>query len=244
MEENTILEVENLSVQFDENKILENVGFHVKKGEVLAVVGPNGAGKTVMFKALMGLIPYSGSVNWKSGVKIGYVPQKLAVERFFPLTVREFLALRLGSSGDGVHNEILNALHSVGIKTGESQEYHLERHILNHPIGMLSGGEFQRVLIAWSLIGNPEVLLFDEPTAGIDIGGEGTIYNLLHRLQQSSELAIILISHDLNIVYKYADNVICLNKQMICFGKPNSVLDPNSLSSLYGGEAKFYQHEH
>lgn len=244
MKENEILEVENLSIQFDENKILENIGFHVKKGEVLAVVGPNGAGKTVMFKALLGFIPYSGSINWKPDIKIGYVPQKLAVERSFPLTVREFLALRLESSGDGVHNKILDALHSVGIKTGESQEYHLERHILNRPIGMLSGGELQRVLIAWSLISNPDVLLFDEPTAGIDIGGEGTIYTLLHKLQQSKELTIILISHDLNIVYKYADNVICLNKQMICFGAPNTVLDPQSLSALYGGETKFYRHGH
>lgn len=240
----TILEVENLTVEFNGNKVLENINFNLKKGEVLAVVGPNGAGKTVMFKSLLGLLPYSGKIKWQPGIRIGYVPQKLAVERFFPLTVREFLALRLGNSGNGVHDEILSALHAVGIKTGESQEYHLEHHILNRPIGMLSGGELQRVLIAWSMIGNPNVLLFDEPTAGIDVGGEGTIYNLLHELQRSKELTILLISHDLNIVYKYADNVICLNKELICFGAPNEVLDPKSLSSLYGGEAKFYRHEH
>ncbi len=244
MQDEKILDVENLTIEFDGNKVLEGVSFSLNKGDVLAVVGPNGAGKTVMFKALLGLIQHSGKINWKPGVKIGYVPQKLAIERSFPLTVREFLALRLGKSSNGVHDEILNVLRSVGIKTGESQEYHLEHHILNRPIGMLSGGELQRVLIAWSLISNPDVLLFDEPTAGIDISGEGTIYNLLHKIQESSEMTLILISHDLNIVYKYADNVICLNKQMICFGAPNTVLDPQSLSALYGGETKFYHHEH
>ncbi len=244
MQDNQILDVENLTVEFDGNKVLENISFSLNKGDVLAVVGPNGAGKTVMFKALLGLIPHSGKIDWKPGIKIGYVPQKLAVERSFPLTVREFLALRLNKSGNGVHDEILSALRSVGIKTGESQEYHLENHILNRPIGFLSGGELQRVLIAWALIGNPNVLLFDEPTAGIDISGEGTIYNLIHKLQDNNEMTIILISHDLNIVYKYADNVICLNKQLICFGAPNTVLDPQSLSALYGGEAKFYHHEH
>lgn len=234
-----ILEVENLSVSFDGQKVLENINFLIDKGDVLAVIGPNGAGKSVLFRALLGLITYSGKISWQSGLKIGYVPQKLAIERGLPITVREFLSLKSPSK-----ENMLRALNSVGINTKPENEHHLEHHILNRRMGLLSGGEFQRVLIAWSLVDDPDVLLFDEPTAGIDIGGEETIYNLLHELQDKRNLTIILISHDLNVVYKYANSVICLNKQQVCFGEPHSVLNPDELSSLYGGEAKFYHHEH
>lgn len=244
MDDQQILDVKDLTVDFDGNKVLENISFSVSEGEVLAIVGPNGAGKSVLFRALLGLVPYSGAVNWRPGIKIGYVPQKLALERALPLTVREFLSLKTGASSGKVSEEVLGSLESTGIKTGPAEEHHLEHHILNRRLGMLSGGESQRVLIAWSLIGNPDVLLFDEPTAGIDIAGEGTIYNLLHNIQESNELTLILISHDLNIVYKYANKVICLNKRLVCLGEPHTVLDPQSLEALYGGEAKFYQHEH
>ncbi len=242
-----ILTVENLTVEFDDQQILGNLNFTVAKGNVLAVIGPNGAGKTVLFRALLGLIPYKGKITWDKNVKIGYVPQKAFIERNFPLTVRDFFSLKLKD-----HHEMMEALKSVGINTlsehsghtNNEQEHHMEHHILNRRIGLLSGGELQRVLIAWSLIGHPNVLLFDEPTAGIDIGGEETIYALAHELQKKQGLTIILISHDLNIVYRYADNVICLNKEQICFGKPDEVLDPKELSKIYGGETKFYQHQH
>lgn len=234
-----ILEVENLSVEFDDHKVLENINFVVTKGDVMAVVGPNGSGKSVMFRAVLGLIPYSGKVEWQKNVKIGYAPQKLAIERGLPLAVKEFMALKSGSK-----TEILTALEWVGLDVSKEHEHHLEHHILNRRMGFLSGGEFQRVLIAWALIGKPDVLLFDEPTSGIDIGGEETIYNLLHELQEKQSLTIILISHDLNIVYKYANNVLCLNKQQLCFGEPHQVLNPDELASLYGGEARFYHHKH
>lgn len=234
-----ILEVEELGVAFDDQKVLENINFSVAEKNVLAVIGPNGSGKSVLFRALLGLIPYSGRITWRKGIKINYAPQKLSIDRTLPLSVQEFLGLKSKSQ-----QEILEVLASVGIDTGPENEHHLEHHILNQRVGLLSGGQFQRVLIAWSLIGHPDVLLFDEPTAGIDIGGEETIYNLLHELQNKHSLTILLISHDLNIVYKYADNVICLNKQQICFGEPHSVLNPEELSALYGGEANFYHHEH
>lgn len=239
MLEEKILRVENLSVAFGEQKVLENINFVVNKGDVMAVVGPNGSGKSVMFRALLGLVPHSGKIEWQKNIKIGYAPQKLAIDRGLPLTVKEFLDLKARSKAD-----ILTALEWVGINTGQEQEHHLEHHILNRRIGFLSGGEFQRILIAWALIGQPDVLLFDEPTAGIDIGGEETIYNLLRELQEKRNLTIILISHDLNIVYKYANNVLCLNKQQLCFGQPHQVLNPEELASLYGGEAKFYNHSH
>src|SRR3989338_10383952 len=151
--EQSILEVNNLRVDIERQTILENVNFSVKKGEVMAIVGPNGAGKSTLFRALLGLIPHSGTITWAHNIKIGYVPQKLALERDMPLTVREFLQLK--------NPNFKTALESVGV----------HEHILDHSLGVISGGESQRVLIAWALLGNPNVLLFDEQTAGIDVSG-------------------------------------------------------------------------
>ena len=244
MENDNILEVRNLSVSFEDHLSLEGLNFSVKKGEVLAIVGPNGAGKSVLFRCLLGLISYSGEIAWKPKIKIGYVPQKLSIDRYMPLTVREFLKIKSVTGEKCSNQEILKALNAVGIKTDPSNEHHLEHHIFNRQLGKLSGGELQRILIAWSMIGDPDVLLFDEPTAGIDVGGEETIYHLLRLLQASATLTILLISHDLNIVYKYTDNVLCLNKKMLAFGKPNVILSQDNLSSLYGGETEIIHHHH
>ncbi|MBI2048253.1 MAG: metal ABC transporter ATP-binding protein [Parcubacteria group bacterium] len=238
MQEN-ILEIKNLSVFFDGNKVIDDLSFSINKGDVIAIVGPNGAGKSVLFRTLMGLIPYLGKINWKPGLKISYVPQKFTVEKDFPITVKEFLRLR---SRD--NNIIMSALESVGLKNEKQDKHHMEYHLLNQRMGWLSGGQLQRVLVAWALLDNPDVLLFDEPTAGIDVGGEETIYNLLKKLNDEMALTVLVISHDLNIVYKYASSVLCLNKEKICFGPPREVLDPQALAKLYGGEAKFYRHEH
>ncbi|MDP2648266.1 MAG: metal ABC transporter ATP-binding protein [Candidatus Yanofskybacteria bacterium] len=229
-----ILTVKDLNVTLEANKILNGVNFTVQRGEVLAIVGPNGAGKSVLIRTLLGLIPYSGSISWARSLKISYIPQKLAIEKDFPLNVLEFLNFK-----ELDPKKIAEALNSVGLTIKHHNE-----HLFKQRLGVLSGGEFQRVLVAWSLLDNPDILLYDEPTGGIDIGGEETIYNLLKRIKENRSLTVVLISHDLNIVYKYADNVICLNKDMICHGIPADVLDPAALARLYGGEANFYQHHH
>lgn len=231
----TILTVENLGVKFDNNEVLKGLNFFVQKGDVLAIVGPNGAGKSVLFRALLGLVPYSGKIYWSPKLKVGYVPQKFNIDKDLPLSVEEFLKFKEKNL-----DKIIGVLKSVGIR----DEHHIEHHVLKQRIGWLSGGQIQRILIAWSILDNPDVLLFDEPTAGIDVGGEETIYNLLKKLKNERGFTIILISHDLNIVYKYANNVICVNKEMVCYGEPSTVLDPASLVKLYGGEASFYKHEH
>ncbi len=231
-----LIEVKNLSISFGDFQVFKGIGFDLHQGEALAIVGPNGSGKTVLCRALLGFLPFQGEVHWKPGIKKGYIPQKLLVDSQFPISVLDFFKFKTNS-----YPAIEESLNSVGI-TGDAQ--HLKHHVLNKSLGALSGGQFQRIMIAWAIVDQPDILLFDEPTSGIDIGGEETIYNLLHRLQTKNHLAIILISHDLNIVYKYADKVICVNKEMICYGAPHSVLDPASLSKLYGGEAKFYHHEH
>jgi len=247
----TILAVEDLGVKFDDNEVLKKLNFFVQKGDVLAIVGPNGAGKSVLFRALLRLIPYSGNIRWAPGLKISYVPQKFNIDKELPLSVEEFLKFK-----EKDPKKIISALKSVGI-TDEHTEFlgglkhrqettprHISHHVLKERLGWLSGGQIQRVLIAWSILDNPDVLLFDEPTAGIDVGGEETIYNLIKKLKEERGFTVLLISHDLNIVYKYANNVICVNKEMICYGSPNEVLDPAALVKLYGGETSFYKHEH
>jgi zinc transport system ATP-binding protein len=226
-----ILKVTGLSVNFGRQKILDNVSFSVERDGTLAIIGPNGAGKSVLFRAILGLIPYEGEVKWATDIKIGYVPQKLFVQKDLPLTVLEFLKLKENNIAD-----IEKILNSVGIKkTG----------VLNTRLGDLSGGEMQRVLIANALLGNPQVLLFDEPTSGVDIAGEETIYALIERLKKEVDLTIIFISHELDIVYKHATDVLCLNKEKICFGKPKEVIDKETLGKMYGEDIKVYlHHEH
>lgn len=234
MEEEPILEVKNLSVTFDSEEVLRDISFSVKKGEALAVIGPNGAGKTVLFRALLGMLPYQGEIHWRSGVRIGYVPQKFLVDRSIPITVREFFLLKSSHFWfpqkifvDHIHHE----LSLVGVPDG----------ILQKPVSELSGGQFQRILISWAMLDHPDVLLFDEPTAGIDVGAEETIYTIMHRLQDERGTTILLISHDLNVVYRYAQNVLCVNKNMICHGRPQDVLSPGELSKIYGAGG-FYHH--
>lgn len=226
-----ILEVNNLSVKIDGEKIIEDISFNVKENETLVILGPNGAGKTVLLKSLLNLLPYTGKIDWKKGLAIGYVPQRLSLTKDFPLTVKEFFNLHKQSSLESI-DQILSW---VGIE---------DKTILEKRISSLSTGQFQRILVGWGLIGNVNVLLFDEPMAGIDIGGQETIYNLLAKLKKERGITIILISHDLNIVYDFADRVICLNKKMICFGAPREVLDSQQFSNIFGGEIKSYQHKH
>ena len=236
-----ILKVENLNVGFENDQVLKDLNFTVNKGDVLAIVGPNGAGKSVLFRALLDLIPHSGKIEWAKDLKISYVPQKISIDRELPLSVEEFLKFKKKSI-----SEIVDTLNSLGIMTDKNQhhsEYHLQEHILKQRLGWLSGGQLQRVLIAWALLDNPDVLLFDEPTAGIDLGGEETIYGMLKKLHSERNLTMLLISHDINIVYKYANNVLCLNKEMICYGPPATALDSSALVKLYGSEAGFYKHE-
>lgn len=234
MEQNKILEVKNLSVVLDNQVILRDISFVVKRGEALAIIGPNGSGKTVLFHALFGLVPYQGEVRWQEGVRIGYVPQKFLLDKSMPVSVKEFFLLRSAQFWFPRYKFLEHLGHELNL-------FGLEKDILTKPMGELSGGQLQRVLISWAMLNHPDVLLFDEPTTGIDVGAEETIYNLMHRLQDERGTTIILISHDLNIVYRYAQQVLCLNKKMVCHGPPAKVLNPEDLVRLYG-EGGFYHH--
>ena len=229
MKEESLLSVSGLKVRLNNHLILDNVSFEVRRDDTLAIIGPNGAGKTVLFKALLGLLPYEGKITWSPDVKVGYVPQKLFIGKDVPLTVEEFLKFK-EKSGE----KIANALGQVGFKDNS--------HLLKSKLGVLSGGELQRVLIAFAILAGPNVLLFDEPTSGVDLSGEETVYALINRLQEEKDLAIIFISHELEVVSKYAANVLCLNKEKICFGPPKKVISKQSLEKLYGEDIHLYHH--
>ncbi len=229
MENDYILKVKNLTVGIDNQTIIENLSFQVKRGDVITILGPNGAGKTILLRTLLCLLPYEGKIQWKSGIKIGYVPQRLPFIKDIPLSVHDFF--RLKKSNEKETKDILN---SVGFR----------EDFFNKKIGDLSSGQFQRILIAWALIRNPQVLLFDEPTTGIDISGEETVYKLLARLKQERKLTMLLVTHDLSVVYKFSTDVICLNKHLICHGHPKEILTLQSLRELFGEEVKYYQHKH
>ena len=229
---NNILEVENLNVDLDGEKILENLSFKVEQGEILTILGPNGAGKSVLLKALLGFLPYKGVIKWSQKLKIGYLPQGLNQLRAkdLPLTVQDFFALK---NILPTNKEIEKYLSLVG----------LNESILFKKAGSLSGGQFQRMLVAWVLISHPDVIFFDEPTTGIDIGGGETIYSLLHNIWEKENLTIFLVTHDLSIVYKHSTNVLCLSRKgHYCFGAPKETLNQKTLKQIFGTEIKLYEH--
>jgi zinc transport system ATP-binding protein len=224
-----ILRVENLNVRLNGEDVLIDLSFDVYDGEVLAILGPNGAGKTTLLKALLGIVPYKGIIKWREGVKIGYVPQRLPFIKDVPLTVKEFFQLENASE-----NKAKEILGNIGL--GEE--------IFRKKVGDLSSGQFQRILIGWALASDPNVLLFDEPLAGIDVGGQESVYSFLERLKEERNLTILFVTHELSIIHRLATKVLCLNKRMVCSGVPEEKLTQEIISNLYSGHVKFYSHKH
>jgi len=218
-QDDLILRVSNLTIEISNQKIIDNLSFGIRRGDTLAIVGPNGAGKTTLFRALLNLVPYSGKVEWNGKVKIGYVPQVLSV-RDIPISVKEFLALKNESESD-----IDNVLASVGLDSSA---------IKGKSMSVLSGGQLRRVLIAWSIVDKPDVLLFDEPTSGVDLDSEEAIYGMLRTLTARNKITLLLISHDLHIVREYSDYALALNKCMVFFGESREVMNPATQKLIYG----------
>jgi zinc transport system ATP-binding protein len=214
-----ILRVSNLNIEISNQKILENLSFAVRRGTTLAIVGPNGAGKTTLFRALLNLVPFTGKIEWNGKVKVGYVPQVLSV-RDVPISVKEFLALKSGSESD-----INNSLASVGLEPD---------FIKAKSMSVLSGGQLRRVLIAWAIVDKPDVLLFDEPTSGVDLDSEEAIYGMLKTLTAKNRITLLLISHDLHIVREYSDYALAVNRCKIFFGESKDVMNPETQKLIYG----------
>lgn len=243
-----VVETRNLRVSLSGHPILEGVNMKVPAGQLVALIGPNGSGKTTLLRAMLGLQKLSsGEVKLfgesdLSAVlpRVGYVPQKFALESAFILSVREFLALRLRSTRQWFwksHKKIDHALKPQLAEMGVED-------LLDQPMAQLSGGQLQRVLIAFSILNNPELLLLDEPTAGVDTPGETTFYELIARIQKHRGLTVILVSHDLSMVYRHANWVYALNRVVCCDGPPEQVINEESLKRAYGIHVSPYHHVH
>ena len=175
-------------------------------------------------------MPYKGKVAWKTK-DISYLPPQELFQRegLPPLSIEEFFKFKKVS-----RKQIIDIFKEVG----------LDQNLLSRQYGNVSTGQFQRIMIAWALVDNPSVLIFDEPTSGIDVGGQETIYSLLHKFWEKGGLTILLVTHDLNVVWEHANKVLCLNKQKLCHGKPRKILTPKIMEKLYGTGIKFYKHTH
>ena len=242
------VEVRGLRVTLGGLPILRGVDLRVPSGELVALIGPNGSGKTTLLRAILGLEkPSEGSIRLfghdqlsTALPRVGYVPQRLNLERSFILTVREFLCLGLSGtrhwfwrsnrSNDAM---IRSSLAEIGVEA-----------LWEKPLATLSGGQLQRVMIAFSLLRNPDLLLLDEPTAGVDVHGEETFYDLIAGIQRRRRLTAILVSHDLSMVYRHASWVYALNGVVCCEGHPEHIMNAESLKQAYGIHVSPYHHHH
>ncbi len=228
-----LLNVSEVSVAFGGETTIDHVSLSLAPGDALAIVGPNGAGKSVFLRALLGMIPYRGTITWAPGVRIGYVPQKIDADRHLPINLNNLLNAKAALL-KLTKKDIDAVVAAVG----------LDAKLMKTSVGHLSGGQFQRALIAFALLGKPNVLILDEPTASIDKPGEEAMYELIHRLQKQYEMTVILVSHDLSFVYRYSTKVLCLNKTGVCFDAPEKALTPNVLEELYGSHKFFHYYHH
>ncbi|HBO99636.1 TPA: zinc ABC transporter ATP-binding protein [Candidatus Uhrbacteria bacterium] len=231
------LMVEHCSVCYGESVIIDDVSFSVEEGEIAAMIGPNGSGKTTLMRTILGLTPLKqgeillfGKHLHQVRPLIGYVPQRFMFDRDFPITIREFLDLSRHYACP--ESRMLEKIHEVGLGT----------EILKKRLGMLSGGQLQRVLIAQAILNNPRILFLDEPSTGIDISGEAAFYDVIEHLNKEHGTTIILVSHDIAVISDLVDRVICINKHLLCHGPPKTALTPKKLTEVFGKRAEVYEH--
>ena len=223
----------NVSVTIGENSILEDVTASVPMGSCTAIIGPNGAGKTTLLFALLEHVPYKGKIevcsNGRERPKIGYVPQHFSFDRNLPVTVLEFMTMGTQKMPLwlGIHEK-------QRIRAVELLSYVKSEHLTEKKLGVLSGGEMQRVLLALALQQNPEIIILDEPTSGVDPGGDILFCELLDELRLKHGFTQLMVDHDLVTVTHHADHVICLNRKVVAQGPPKDVLVPGTLSALFG----------
>lgn len=228
-----LIECDNLSVQIGKRAILSDINLSINAQEIVTVLGPNGSGKTTLFKTLIGALePSAGVLKKKPNLRIGYVPQKLHIDETLPMTVKRFMNLPGGHSATSVATALMHA----GVPELDKQQ-----------IMGLSGGQFQRVLLARALLGNPDLLLLDEATQGLDHRGSADFYRQIASVRKNLGCAIMMISHELHVVMKQTDRVICLNGHICCQGEPETVSGSPEYHALFGldqdSEAALYLHQ-
>ena len=230
----SLLSTRNLSLRLDGRIILRDVDFSIEPGEIVTIVGPNGSGKSSLLRALVGALkPATGAVVRATGLRIGYVPQKLQIDATLPMTVTRFLNLpQRQPSGT-----MSAALTRAGVP-----------ELADRQMTALSGGQFQRVLLARALLNDPQLLILDEATQGLDQSGAAAFYRLIEEVRADLGCAILMVSHDLHVVMAASDRVLCLNGHVCCEGTPDVVADAPEYRALFGtgtgGTLALYRHQH
>lgn len=232
--ESPLIKGEKLALTIAGRAVVDNVDITISAKEILTLIGPNGAGKTTLVRILLGLVsPDAGVVSRAPGLTIGYVPQRFQVDASIPLTVERFLKL----SGRESKYEMGALLEEVGAG-----------HLNNAQVSTLSGGEFQRVLLAKALMAGPQLLMLDEPVQNVDFAGEAELYQLIENIRDSRGCGILLVSHNLHVVLGASDRVLCLNRHVCCSGVPETVARHPEYERLFGAEAAkafaIYSHRH
>lgn len=229
----TLLRGTELSVSMGERTVLSNVDIAIAEGEIVTVIGPNGSGKSTLMRTLLGMLaPRHGIVSRREGVVVGYVPQRLSLDPTMPISVGRFLNLPQRARRAGREA----ALARVGLGGFERR-----------PLAALSGGEFQRTLLARALLGEPQILMLDEPTQGLDQSGAAAFYKLIDSVRNETGCAVLMVSHDLHVVMAASDRVVCLARgQVCCEGAPEQVASAPSYRALFGegtdGALALYRH--
>ena len=228
-----LLKVENVGISVNGKSLVRGVSLEVKKGEIVTLIGPNGSGKSTTAKIALGIYKkIDGKVKTYTD-KIGYVPQKISIDWTLPIRVLDFMTL----TEELTQDQINSALNMTGVE-----------HLKNKSLSNLSGGEFQRVLIARAISKQPELLVLDEPVQGVDFKGEIALYKLIKEISEKMKCGILLISHDLHVVMSATDFVVCLNGHVCCSGTPHKVVQDNKYRELFGDRASnilsLYEHKH
>lgn len=229
-----LISAQGLSVRHGDTEVLHDIDFAISTGEIVTVVGPNGSGKSTLVRALIGLeLAARGKVHRKPKLRIGYVPQKLHVDASLPLSVRRFLSLPRRVSDA----QAQAALERTGVSGLGARQ-----------IARLSGGQFQRVLLARALLSEPDILILDEATQGLDQPGTAAFYKLIEEVRAETGASVLMVSHDLHVVMSASDRVICLNGHVCCQGTPKVVAEAPEYRALFGmgtqGAFALYQHDH
>ncbi len=230
-----LIKLINVSQTYNGNAVLHDINLEIMPRSITTVIGPNGAGKTTLARLILGIEqPTSGTINKKPGIRISYIPQKLALDKNLPLDIKSFL--KILSQKNYSDHSMQEVLIEVGLNMSADVSVH-----------SLSGGQFQKLLLAAALLNKPELIVMDEATQNLDISSQANFYKIIERIKAEHKCAIFMISHDLFTVMTRSEQVICLNQHICCKGEPGQVLDNPEYIKIFGRKENIlsiYSHNH